>query len=34
MPQPDMRMLKQLQWSYLVVDEGHRLKNKDNRMVN
>jgi len=29
---PDMRMLKQLKWSYLVVDEGHRLKNKDSKL--
>ena len=27
-----MRMLKQLKWSYLVVDEGHRLKNKDSKL--
>lgn len=28
----DMRYLKKFDWSYIVVDEGHRLKNKDSRL--
>lgn len=27
-----MRYLKKFEWSYIVVDEGHRLKNKDSRL--
>lgn len=32
MKQEDMRHLKSLKWSYIVVDEGHRLKNKDSKL--
>ena len=32
MSKPDMGMLKQIKWSYMVVDEGHRLKNKDSKL--
>ena len=32
MSAPDLRMLKQIKWSYMVVDEGHRLKNKDSKL--
>lgn len=28
----DLRMLKTLKWSYCIVDEGHRLKNKDSKL--
>ena len=32
MSKPDLGMLKQIKWSYMVVDEGHRLKNKDSKL--
>jgi ATP-dependent helicase STH1/SNF2 len=34
MSKPDFGMLKSLAWSYMVVDEGHRLKNKDSKLFN
>jgi SNF2 family DNA or RNA helicase len=34
MSKPDFGMLKNLAWSYMVVDEGHRLKNKDSKLFN
>jgi SNF2 family DNA or RNA helicase len=32
MSAPDLRMLKTIKWTYMVVDEGHRLKNKDSKL--
>jgi len=32
MSTPDLRMLKQIKWSYMVVDEGHRLKNNESKL--
>ena len=31
-PLPEIGLLKKLTWESLVVDEGHRLKNKDSRL--
>ena len=32
MKSEDLRMLKTIAWSYIIVDEGHRLKNKDSKL--
>lgn len=32
MKSEDLRMLKTIPWSYIIVDEGHRLKNKDSKL--
>eukprot|EP00960_Hanusia_phi_P054860 762790-Hanusia_phi.AAC.15 len=32
MDKVDSKRLKALQWAYLVVDEGHRLKNRESKL--